>query len=176
MRPSDSRETGLPLPRASQVPRLLFLNAPSPVTLGSPLPALKCLFSNGFRLQPSRQLGHSQFQRNEAESSSLLLWLIDSPSSASLWGLLLSAPGRLHVGHSVVMLVSFQTNNRGRDSPKVTPPSEPYVQISRIRLSSHGFPARSSRTSAGQETALLACSTRQRLGEGSTGLLQCHSS
>lgn len=29
--------------------------------------------------------------------------------------------------------------NRGRDSPKATPPSEPYVQISRIRLSSHGF-------------------------------------
>jgi NAD(P)H-hydrate repair Nnr-like enzyme with NAD(P)H-hydrate epimerase domain len=39
-----------------------------------------------------------------------------------------------------------------------------------------GLPARSSRTSAGQETALLACSTRQRLGEGSTDLLQCHSS
>ena len=114
MRPSDSRETGLPIPRASQVPRLLFLNAPSPVTPRSPLPAFKCLFSNGFRLQPFRQLGHSQFQRNEAESSSLLLWLINSPSQASPWGLLLSVPGRLHDGHSVVMLVSFQTNREVR--------------------------------------------------------------
>ena len=114
MRPSDSRETGLPLPRASQVPRLLFLNAPSPITPKDPSLAFECLFSDGFRLQQTRQLGHPQFLRNEAESSSLLLWLIDSPSQASLWGLLLSAPGRLHVGHSIVMLVSFQTNREVR--------------------------------------------------------------
>jgi len=114
MRPSDSRETGLPLPRVSQVPRLLFPSALSPITPRSPLLASECLFSNGFRLQPFRQLGHSRFQRNEAESSSLLLWLTSSPSQASPWGLLLSVPGRLHGGHSVVMLVSFQTNREVR--------------------------------------------------------------
>ncbi len=30
-------------------------------------------------------------------------------------------------------------NDRGREGPKPSPPSEPYVRFSRIRLSSRGF-------------------------------------
>ena len=46
----------------------------------------------------------------------------------------------LEVGAVVsVFGLKAQSPNRGRDSPKATPPSEPDKRISRIRLSSHGF-------------------------------------
>ncbi|MCX6877142.1 MAG: hypothetical protein NTW21_25530, partial [Verrucomicrobia bacterium] len=47
---------------------------------------------------------------NEAESSSLALRLAGSPHRASPWGLLLSAPDWLHVGHLFDMLITFQIN------------------------------------------------------------------
>ena len=51
---------------------------------------------------------------NEAESSSFALRLMSSSNRASLWGLLLSVPIRLHAGHSVVMLTTFQVNRKVR--------------------------------------------------------------
>jgi hypothetical protein len=45
---------------------------------------------------------------NEAESSSIALRLAGSPHRASPWGLLLSAPVWLHVGHLFDMLTTFQ--------------------------------------------------------------------
>jgi hypothetical protein len=51
---------------------------------------------------------------NEAESSSLALRLTSSPLRASPWGLLLSVPVRLHAGHSVCTLFTFQTNREVR--------------------------------------------------------------
>ena len=47
---------------------------------------------------------------NEAESSSIALRLAGSPRRASPWGLLLSTPGWLHVGHLFDMLITFQIN------------------------------------------------------------------
>jgi hypothetical protein len=47
---------------------------------------------------------------NEAESSSIALRLAGSPHRASPWGLLLSAPVWLHVGHLFDMLITFQIN------------------------------------------------------------------
>ena len=44
---------------------------------------------------------------NEAEASSILLRLTGSPHRASPWGLLLSAPVWLHVGHSINMILTF---------------------------------------------------------------------
>jgi hypothetical protein len=52
--------------------------------------------------------------RNEAESSSLGLRLAGSPHRASPWGLLLSAPAWLHVGHLFDMLFTFQNNREAR--------------------------------------------------------------
>jgi hypothetical protein len=52
--------------------------------------------------------------RNEAESSSLGLRLAGSPHRASPWGLLLSAPVWLHVGHLFDMLFTFQNNREAR--------------------------------------------------------------
>ena len=52
--------------------------------------------------------------RNEAESSSLALRLASSSNRASPWGLLLSVPTRLHVGHSVNTLTTFQVNREVR--------------------------------------------------------------
>jgi hypothetical protein len=51
---------------------------------------------------------------NEAESSSLSLRLASSSNRASRWGLLLSVPTRLHVGHSVNTLTTFQANREVR--------------------------------------------------------------
>ena len=51
---------------------------------------------------------------NEAESSSLALRLTGSPPRASPWGLLLSVPDWLHVGHSFDMLITFQINREAR--------------------------------------------------------------
>jgi hypothetical protein len=48
--------------------------------------------------------------RNEAESSSIALRLAGSPHRASPWGLLLSTPVWLHVGHLFDMLITFQIN------------------------------------------------------------------
>ena len=53
-------------------------------------------------------------ERNEAESSSLALWLTSSPSRASPWGLLLSVPSWLHAGHLVGMLITFHINREVR--------------------------------------------------------------
>jgi hypothetical protein len=47
---------------------------------------------------------------NEAESSSIASRLAGSPRRASPWGLLLSTPGWLHVGHLFDMLITFQIN------------------------------------------------------------------
>jgi hypothetical protein len=47
---------------------------------------------------------------NEAESSSIALRLAGSPHRASPWGLLLSTPVWLHVGHLFDMLITFQIN------------------------------------------------------------------
>jgi len=47
---------------------------------------------------------------NEAESSSIALRLAGSPRRASSWGLLLSTPSWLHVGHLFDMLITFQIN------------------------------------------------------------------
>lgn len=47
---------------------------------------------------------------NEAESSSIALRLVGSPLRASPWGLLLSTPDWLHVGHLFDMLITFQIN------------------------------------------------------------------
>ena len=52
--------------------------------------------------------------RNEAESSSLALRLASSSNRASRWGLLLSVPIRLHVGHSVNTSTTFQANREVR--------------------------------------------------------------
>ena len=176
MRPSDSRETGLPLPRASQVPRLLFLNAPSPVTPGNPSLAVECLFSDGFRLQQTRQLGHSQFH-------------VTRPNRVHFcYGSLIRLP-RLRFGdysfqRQVGYMSDIQLSCWSPFRPIIgvgiarRPPLPPNRTCRFPAYGSPvtGLPARSSRTSAGQETALLACSTRQRLGEGCTDLLQCHSS
>jgi len=51
---------------------------------------------------------------NEAESSSLALRLAGSPHRASPWGLLLSAPVWLHVGHLFDMLITFQIKREVR--------------------------------------------------------------
>ncbi len=51
---------------------------------------------------------------NEAESSSHTLRLTSSSIRASPWGLLLSVPNRLHVGHSVNTLTTFQANREVR--------------------------------------------------------------
>ena len=62
---------------------------------------------------PSGRLAAPAFC-NEAESSSLTLRLAGSPRRASPWGLLLSTPGWLHVGHLFDMLITFQINREAR--------------------------------------------------------------
>jgi hypothetical protein len=47
---------------------------------------------------------------NEAETSSIALRLAGSPRRASPWGLLLSTPGWLYIGHLFDMLITFQIN------------------------------------------------------------------
>ncbi len=51
---------------------------------------------------------------NEAEASSISLRLTGSPHRASPWGLLLSVPGWLHVGHLFDMLITFQIKREAR--------------------------------------------------------------
>ena len=53
--------------------------------------------------------------RNEAESSShFILRLAGSPPRASPWGLLLSMPDWLHVGHLFDMMITFQITRKAR--------------------------------------------------------------
>ncbi len=51
---------------------------------------------------------------NEAEASSISLRLTGSPHRASPWGLLLSVPGWLHVGHLFDMMITFQITRKAR--------------------------------------------------------------
>jgi hypothetical protein len=97
----------------SQVPRLLFPCALSPVTPRSPSAAFKSLLTDGGRLRPIRKIGHSLLC-NEAESSSLALRLAGSLCRAPVWGFLLSPPTWLHVGHFFHMLITFQINKEVR--------------------------------------------------------------
>jgi hypothetical protein len=53
--------TTRPLRRVSQVPRLIFLHAPSPTTPESPVAALAHCFTTGIRLHHVWQLGRSHF-------------------------------------------------------------------------------------------------------------------
>jgi hypothetical protein len=103
----------VPYRRVSQVPRLLFPRALSPLTrearqLHISVASLAVAgFSTSGRLAASTLF-------NEAGTSSLALRLTGSPPRASPWGLLLSVPGWLHVGHLFDMLITFQINREAR--------------------------------------------------------------
>jgi hypothetical protein len=98
-----------PVRRISQVTRLLFPYALSPVTPGSLSAAYKCRFTAVAGFVKSGRLAAPTLC-NEAESSSIALRLAGSPHRASPWGLLLSTPVWLHVGHLFDMLITFQIN------------------------------------------------------------------
>jgi hypothetical protein len=118
-------------------PYSLLLDRPTPGGASPPAPGLSgsstSLSLRAVSSQPGEPVGcvrvslHRQWQaspslagwplpkkRNEAESSSLSLRLAGSPPRASPWGLLLSAPDWLHVGHSFDMLITFQINREAR--------------------------------------------------------------
>ena len=115
-RPSDSRRWGRwttpTLPPFAGSPRFLCFSFPTRC-LQSPRGACRLRSSvasptvAGFVL--SGRLAAPTLC-NEAESSLLSLRLAGSPHRASPWGLLLSAPDWLHVGHLFDMLITFQIN------------------------------------------------------------------
>jgi hypothetical protein len=84
-----ARWTALRPPRrVSQVPRLIFLPTPSPITPRGPAGARAHCFPADGRPCLVRKTQPPPLCANEAETGSLALWLEDSPHEASPVGLL----------------------------------------------------------------------------------------
>ena len=83
--------------RVSQVPRLIFLRTPSPLTPESPLTALPRFFVSGSRLHHIRQIGHSQLRVTRPKRVRFRYGLRFCLPRLRTIGLLQSALSRLHV-------------------------------------------------------------------------------
>ena len=110
-----ARGTALRPPRrVSQVPRLIFLRTPSPITPRGPAGAFTHCFPAGSRPLSDLEDRSPPLCANEAETGSLALWLTDSPLEASPVELLPLALDWLPVERAITGQAPFILQDQAR--------------------------------------------------------------